>query len=364
MNVMEIVSNTGTNGAVIHCLNLSRKLAERGHQVTVVCHSDAWIMQQIGRADHIDVVTSDLHRWPLDELRRMAAIVRERQIDVVHTHMSRAHFFGVLMRWFAWVPSVATAQSRHIQLHWMFNDQVIAVSDATRHYHQYHNLVRRKRISTIPNFVDFPRLLREPKATRQRIREELDVVPSTPLIGLVGNVCARKGALYLAQALPKILAAVPDARIVSVGGHDQPDYVAQVQAEADRIGAGKCILWMGHRDDSRDIMTAFDLLVLPSLEESLPLSLLEAMMARLPLVATTVGGIPECIIDGETGFLVPPADPDALADAIIPLMRDPLMRRRFGEAGYKLACRNFSPEGNLEAIEAVFAKVAPHRRAA
>jgi len=153
MRIMEIVSGVGVNRAVTHCLVLTRELARRGHAVTLVCRPDAWIARQLA-VDPVDVIPSDLHRWPLDELRRLAALARERRIDVVHTHMSRAHSFGVLLRWAGGLPCVATAQSRHVQLHWMFNDRVIAVSDTTRRFHRSYNLVRADRLVTIPDFVD------------------------------------------------------------------------------------------------------------------------------------------------------------------------------------------------------------------
>ena len=153
MKIMEIVSGTRVNGAILHCLLLSRELVRRGHQVTLVCRPGSWISRQMVDGP-IDAFRSDLHRWPPDELRRIAGVIRQRQIDVIHTHTSRANFFGILLRWMTGVPSVATAHSRHVQLHWMFNDRVIAVSEADRRYQRTHNLVRGSRIETIHNFID------------------------------------------------------------------------------------------------------------------------------------------------------------------------------------------------------------------
>ena len=165
MNIMEIISGTRVNGAILHCLLLSRELARRGNRITLVCRPGSWIGERAAE-DGIEVVRSDLHRWPVNELRRLAGIVRQRKIDVIHTHTSRSNFFGVLLRWFSGAPSVATAHSRHLQLHWMFNDRVIAVSEATRHYHRAQNFVRASRIETIHNFIDYPRLLAVPSDAR------------------------------------------------------------------------------------------------------------------------------------------------------------------------------------------------------
>jgi glycosyltransferase involved in cell wall biosynthesis len=355
MNIMEIVSGTHVNGAILHCLLLSRELVRRGHAVTLVCLSGAWIGDQAAGTG-IDVVRSDLHRWPTDELRRIAQLVRQRKIDVIHTHTSRANFFGILLRWFSGVPSVATAHSRHIQLHWMFNDRVIAVSEATRRYQRRHNFVRAGRIETIHNFIDYGRLAAVPSDARQRVRQSLAIGAETPLLGIVGNVIPRKGLLYLVRALPKILAAVPDARLLVVGGEDRA-YAGRVRAAAQQCGASDAITWTGHRADIDELLAALDLYVLPSLEESLPLSVLEAMASGLAVVASAVGGIPECVVAGETGLLVPPARSEPLAGAIIELLTDRARRRRFGEAGRRRVQERFTAESQAPSIEAAFARV-------
>ena len=363
MNIMEIVSGVGVNGAIYHCLMLTRELVRRGHRLTLVCHRKAWIAKQLA-SDPVEVVESDLRRWPPGELRRIIAVAQSRRIDVVHTHMSRAHFFGVLLRWFGGIPCVATAQSRHLQLHWMFNDRVIAVSHTTRRYHRTYNLVRAGRIVTIHNFIDYDRWAGASGEAGARFRASLGAEDSARLIGVVGHVNQRKGQIYLVQAMPKILAAVPEARLVLVGDDFDVEYVASVRAASEELGLGSRVVWTGHRDDVCDILPALDLVALPSSEESLPLSLLEAMAAGLPVVATTAGGIPECVADGETGTLVPPADVDALAEAIIPLLRDPSLRRRYGEAGRRRVREHFSPEVQTARIESVFASVVRRARAA
>ncbi len=292
MNVMEVVSTTWVNGAIRHCWLLSSALADRGHRVTFVCDPKSWLAKQAaGRG--IEVIASDLHRWPIDELRRIARAAAERRIDVIHTHMSRAHFFGVLLRWASGIPCVATAHNRHFQLHWMFNDLVIAVSEATRQYHRRHNFVSPRRLVTIHNFIDQRRITPGSQETRRRMRQSLGIDDRWPLVGAVGEVVPDKGYPYLVEAVPRILAAVPEARFAFAGGDKQwPDYVAQIKATADRLGVASKILWLGHRNDVPELLAVLDLFVVASVEENFPLAMLEAMAAGLPVVATAVGGIP------------------------------------------------------------------------
>ncbi len=357
MNIMEITSGTEINGAVQHCYLLCRELARRGNRVTLVCRPGAWIGDQFNDGS-LEVVRSDLHRIPFDELRRVAALVRERRIEVVHTHMSRAHFFGVLLRWFSGAPCAATAHSRYFQVHWMLNDLVIAVSEATRQFHRRWNLVRAGRIETIHNFIDAEGLLPVAEHARAEVRAEWGVEPSCPLVGAVGNVVPRKGLIYLVRALPRILAVVPNARLAIVGREISASYVAQLKAAAHELGVASRIVWAGHRTDVRRVLAALDLCVLASLEESLPLTILEAMAAGLPIVATAVGGVPECIRPGETGLLVRPADSRALAEAIVALLSDPATCRALGRSGAVRVREQFSPQGQTARIEAALARIA------
>jgi glycosyltransferase involved in cell wall biosynthesis len=363
MNIMEIVSGAGVNGAVSHCLLLTRQLARRGHQVTLVCPPEAWIARQLA-ADPVEVIASDLRRWPTGELRRVAAIARQGRVEVVHTHMSRAHAFGVLLRWIAGVPCVATAQSRHVQLHWMFNDRVIAVSDAARRFHRTYNLVRADRIVTIPDFVDCDRFARVPGDAGARFRASIKVDARSPLVGVVGPIAPSKGQLSLVRAMPGILAAVPEARLVLVGGETDEEYLDQVQSTAESLGVGPRVIRTGHRDDVPQALAAMTVVAVPSHEEGLPRPVLEAMAASRPVVATTVGGIPECVRPGKTGLLVPPGHVDALGAAVTALLRDPDLRRQYGEAARRRVRERFSPESQTARIEAVLASLIPRARAA
>ena len=351
MRIMEIISCTQINGAATHCALLSRELARRGHEVTLLCRSGAWIAEQLA-ADPLQVMFSDLRRFPPGELRRVAAEIRRRRIEVVHTHMSRASFFGVLLRWFAGVPSVATAHARHFQPHWIFNDLVIAVSEATRRYHRRVNLVRSDRIVTLHNFVPDNPAGQAAPGSRQQIRDALGVPDEALLLGIVGSLLPLKGQHYLIRALPDVTAAMGDVRLAIVGGGRRSNYARRLREEAQRLGVEQRILWTGQRNDVPQFMSALDVCVVASLKENLPQVILEAMAAGVAVVATKVGGIPECVVPGETGLLVPPRDSDALADALIGLLGDSARRRALGAAGRRRVRDHFSADKYLSAFEA------------
>jgi len=364
VNILQICSGRSLNGAAYSTLLLTRELAKRGHRLSMVCLPDSWMSGQLA-SDAIEVIESDLHRWPADELRRIASAARQRQIDVVHTHMSRAHFFGVLLRWFSGIPCVATAHCRKIQPHWMLNDYVIAVSESTRRFHLRYNLVRPRRIETVYNFVD-PRWKGEvPEHARARLRAELGAGESSALVATVGQLTKRKGQVYLIRALPKILRAVPDTKLVLIGGTTRNRrYPAHLEVVARELGVADRVVWTGVRGDVEQVMAAVDLLVHPALEEPLGRVLLEAMASGLPIVATDAAGTCECVVHGSTGLLVPPANSDALAEATIALLGDPARRRQFGRAGQRRLQRDFSPAATTTRTEAVFQRAVARRKAA
>ncbi len=360
---MQMCSRTGLNGAAYSALLFTRELAKRGHRVWMVCRPGSWIGEQLA-SDPVELIHSDMHRWPPDELRRIAALARQQQIDVISTHMSRSHLFGVLLRWMTGIPCVATAHCRKFQPHWMFNDYVIAVSESTRRYHLRFNLVRRSRISTVFNFVDPCWTGQVPEDARARIRVEFGADDSSPLIATVGSLIPRKGQIYLIRALPKIVRAAPGAKVVAFGWPGlQGKYLARVQAEAERLGVADHFIWAGVRDDMEQVYAAIDLLVHPALEEPMGRVLLEAMASGVPVVATEVTGTRECVDNGRTGLLVPPRDADALAEATIALLRDPQTCRQFGQAAVRRIQEDFSPQSQTARTEVIFRRVAGRRKA-
>jgi glycosyltransferase involved in cell wall biosynthesis len=365
MRIMQIISGGDINGAIVYCRLLSRELVRRGHEVVLVSRPHSWIAGQL-RGEGIECIESDLRRWPTTELRRVADVVRRRKIDVVHTHMSRAHAFGILLRMMTGAATVATAHNRYIQLHWMFNDYVIGTSAAATRFHRRFNLVQRRASGTIHCFIDAKRFAKRDENARREIRAAFGVGENDVLVGQVGDIIPRKGLLHLVRALPRILTAQPRVKLLVVGDHKgTADYLAQVRQEAEALGVDGAIRWAGHRRDIPQVLSALDVYVLASLEESFPLSILEAMASGLPVVATAVGGIPECVVPGDNGFLARPGDPAPLAAAITRLAQSAKLRQRLGSAGREQVLANFDVETAAPRIEKVYEGVSrPKRRAA
>jgi glycosyltransferase involved in cell wall biosynthesis len=164
-----------------------------------------------------------------------------------------------------------------------------------------------------------------------------------------------KGVAYLLRAMPGVLREQPGAVLVVVG---EGPLDSELRALAAELGIETRIRFLGPRSDMAAILGIFDVYVLPSLREGLPLALLEAMAAGCPIVATEVGGVPSVVEPGVTGELVPPKDPDALAAGILSLLADERLRRKFSEAGPRLVRDRYSVEAMTRRYERLYREAA------
>jgi glycosyltransferase involved in cell wall biosynthesis len=167
------------------------------------------------------------------------------------------------------------------------------------------------------------------------------------VVGTVGRATGQKGFDVLLEAI----AQVPEAQLVVVGGGPG---LEDLVARAGTLGIGERVEFTGWVDNPRDHLTRLDLYVQPSRFEAQGLAIAEAMLAELAVVATDVGGIPDVVIDGETGLLVPPEDPEALARAIAELIDDPARRAEMGRAGRRRAAEKFTAAGMVAGFERLY----------
>ena len=183
------------------------------------------------------------------------------------------------------------------------------------------------------------------------VRDEFGL-GDAPLVGLVANVRGSKGHSVFLEAARTVVAAVPDIRFLIVGdgvGFDE------VRGRVRRMGLDARVTLTGFRRDIPEVMAALDVLVLPSIRsEAIPQVIPQALAVGTPVVASTIGGSPELIRDGENGRLVPPADPHALADAILALLREPERARAMARAGQAMVQSQYTIDVTMARTIAVY----------
>ncbi|MGB5833979.1 MAG: glycosyltransferase family 4 protein, partial [Thiohalocapsa sp.] len=273
--------------------------------------------------------------------------------DLIHSHATRGARYARFARALTGTAMVSTAHSTNAGKHFGRADRIIAVSHAVAHSLESRGYDR-GRIVVVHNGVPDVRWV----SAACTLRQELGVPPDRPLIGLVGRFIRDKGQDIAIDALSRL--SVP-AHLALIGDHATP-WGRDMRLQSGSAAAGDRIHFVGFRDDVREQLGDCDLVVAPSRREALSLALIEAAAAGVPVVASSIGGIPEVVTDGETGILVAPEDPARLARAIDSLITDQAIRVRFGHAARRRYENHFSLQPMLDATEAVYRGLAPVAR--
>ena len=280
--------------------------------------------------------------------RQIAAYAREQGATVLHCHHYSPFIYGTIARWWQPLRMVFTEHGRAddgppSRKRWMAN-QVFARVPA-RIYAVSHDLRRHmmaegfpaERVDVIYNGVEPGE---PPPAHRDaRQRALLGLAPTDLVVGAVGRLDPVKDLPNLLAAFRQVSGVLPNARLILVGEGPERRRILQL---LDELNLTNVVTLTGYRRDVRELLSALDLYVNTSVFEGVSLTILEAMAAGLPVVATRVGGTPEVVVDGSTGLLVPPRDPSRVAGAVQELLCDTRKRDEFGRAGRRRLEQQFS----------------------
>lgn len=340
LNVLQLIPTLDRSGAEKQMVLLAKGLPRERFRVEVAALTRLGPLEADLTALGIPVtLIGKRHKADPLALRRLVRFMRERRFDVVQTWIFAANTYGRLAARRARVPVVITAEMA-VDL-WKgrtplaidrrlacacWTDRVVGNSRAVVDF--YRNAgIPEDRLAMIYSGISDEE---PPTVDRTEVRASLGLPVDAPLALFVGRLAAQKGVGDLLKALDLLQHVRPDLRTLIVG--DGPLRV-DLEELANAFRLGGSARFLGHRDDVPRLLAAADLLVLPSLYEGLPNVVLEAMRFRLPVVATAAPGTTEVVSDGQTGLLVPPRAPKALAQAIRTLLDEPDYARRLGEAG-------------------------------
>jgi glycosyltransferase involved in cell wall biosynthesis len=299
-------------------------------------------------------------------LGRLLGLVRRGRYHIVHTHTTKAGMLGRIAARLGRTPVVIHTphgQSFHdylgpagsAALAWAerglasWTDRIICLTEAERQDHLRFRIGPPDKFEVIHSGVDLDRF-RGTGVAAEVTRAVVGLPSHGSLVACVARLVPVKGVRYLIEAMPVVRAAVPGATAVIVG--DGP-LRGELERHAAALGLAGAVIWLGLRTDVAEIMQCSDLVVVPSLNEGMGRVIVEAFSAGRPVVGSRVSGIQDLIVDGETGFLVPPADPRTLAEAIVRSLMDPERARAMG-ASARYAAEAFSADLMLAKIDALY----------
>lgn len=354
MKVIFVLHSHRAGGAERHLLQLMQGLSALGVDCIYAGPLDGWLAEQLIAAGFRCEHVAYHGRYDLVSLVHLIRLIRREKADLVHGHLTRGALYAGWAARLASVPNVATAHSTNAGKHFGKADRIIAVSDAVSRFLAtcgYPREILRTVHHGVPDYAG------QPLPPRDALRTSLQL-DDGPVLAMVARFVPDKGHDIALHAL----ASLSDRRwtLVLAGAVDTR-WAEEMKLLAAQLGIEARVRLVGHRDDVANIYACADILLAPSRREALSLTLLEAAAFAIPIVATDVGGIGEAVADGETGLLVPPDNPVALARAISTLLDDADLRVRMGKAGRTRYEKLFSVATMAQATLAVYRELVPNR---
>ncbi|HEX2035303.1 MAG TPA: glycosyltransferase, partial [Chloroflexota bacterium] len=368
LRILHVITSLARGGAQTHLLELMRGQRRRGHTVELAYFKDPHMVEEFLPVAGFPMALEMENLASAALLGRLWGLVSAVKPDVLHTHLLKADAYGAVAGRFG--RARVTIASKHndeaalrrpwvARVHgWLsrLDDRVIVVSDHVGRYMVETGRVPAAKIRRVYYGINLDRPLALAESQVREIRRELGLPRQGPILLSVGRLDPQKGHPYLFEAMRQVAARIPEARLVVVGAAQQgsEEYVASLRRQAAEPELEGRIIFAGERQDVPRLMAACDLFVLASLWEGFGLVFAEAMAAGKPVVGTRVSAVPEVVVDGETGRLVPPQDADALAAAVIGLCEDASERRRLGRNGYQRVRQHFAAPRMVEQTLAVY----------
>jgi glycosyltransferase involved in cell wall biosynthesis len=300
-------------------------------------------------------------------LPRLCGYLKNVKADLVHAQLEISDIVGNIAAKLLRLPSVSTVhtmpaqnmklkskihQSAELFALRFFCNIVVPVSGEAQKFYLNISNIPPEKFLTIYNGIDLS-LFENLDYQKERIktRREFNIPNNAKLLVTVAVLRELKGIQFMIRAMPSILSNYPEVYYLVIGNGN---YREALEQEVDKTGVRHRVIFAGQRNDIPQLLAASDLFILPTLTEALPTVLAEAMAARLPIIASAVGGVPEMVIDGENGLLLPSGDSETLASACLLMMADEERRKAMGERGWQVVTEKFNIHVQVDRLKNLY----------
>ena len=359
MRILHTESSSGMGGQEYRILEEAQGMEKRGHTVVVAApHGSRLAALAEQRGLRVQIITSGKRGW-ITLVPSYLRILKHYEIDVVNTH-------GSLDSWTASIAGRISSRRpiivrtrhkstpvsrtwRHRLLYGKLPHVTTTTGEAVRQGLMTRIRLSPSRVISIPTGVDLERF--HPQPPDASLRKSLGLASQGPLVGAVTFLRPEKGMAVLIEAVRWLRERFSTVECVIIGeGGQQAALVDRIR----ELGLEHCVHLIGFRQDVPALLAILDVVVIPSFEEGIPQSLTQALAMERPVVASAVGGVPEVVQDGLSGLLVPPRNPEILAEKIACLLSDPIAASRMGKIGREVIHERFSMEHMLTQTELVY----------
>ncbi len=350
IKLLQITHDLAIGGLQQVVVNICRTIDRKQFDVTVLCLRELGeLVPEIEKLGiKVILVPQKENGTDYFSFLKIAKILREEKVDIIHTHNSQPFIEGTIGAILTGVKTIIHTdharefpdKRRTMFAEWLMSHfvyKVVGVSEHTSLNLNKYEKISTKKIMTIPNGID--ETIYNININTEKKKHEFGIKGNGPIIGLGTRLSEQKGITYLLHAMQYLIKEFPDITLIIAGGGGLEQ---KLKTEARDLGVDKNTLFVGSRSDIPELLKLFDLYVLPSLWEGLPMVLLEAMAAGCPIVATDVGGNYMAITHGVNGSLVEPCNAEIFAEEVIKILGDNKLRRKYIENSYSVFRRNFS----------------------
>lgn len=333
-------------------ISLAVRLQDNGHSSRVICVANKGDLCLLAENKGVKIASVEqIKGFSLRALWRLCQLVKAERPDILHLHNGRALIYGAIAGKILGIPCVFTRHGSGVLVTsrwlWAIVNVVVAISQQAKDEMIRQNpCLKEGKVHVILNGIN----IKDYEAVNRTIK------PAILTVGHVARLSGEKDQTTLLRSFAIVIQRLAGRSVRLVIAGDGPEKVG-LEILAQKLGISAYVEFLGFREDIPAIVNSLDVFVLSSLTEGISLTLLEAMAASKPIVATDVGGNPEVVIDGKTGFLVAAQNPQVMADKILAILNDPALAQRMGMAGRQRVGQIFSLDCMTDAYEKVYQEI-------
>ncbi len=363
VRVMHIIWSLDLGGAEQVVVNLVRNFNRERFEPIVCCLNEKGRYAEIVEKEGIPVFEMNKKpKFDLFLIPRLTKLIKRTEVDLIHTHLFTANLWGRIAAKLAGVPVVSSEHGMDTWRNWIdtsldqwlssFNKKIVCVSEGVKKFYSARNPSLNGKARIIHNGIEIDKFA--PASNREDVRSQLGLSSRAHVVGIVGRLVPEKAHHDFIDAIKLLSTQDPQIHALIIG---EGKLLKTLKSKVSKMCLEDRIHFLGNRDNLASLYQAMDVFVMSSLREGFPLTILEAMAAQVPIVATRVGGVSECIEHEKDGILVPASNPKKLAAAVLKVLTDEELKKRLIYHGDEKVRSQFSVEKMTQNHELLYEEI-------